>query len=230
MRPILTLLLLAACYAAANVAPGRWVEDRPGGAPTEHPTVTMSDEEVSVFFWDDVVLVEAWYDMTNAGSSGPVPMMLPMYFIYPDQGPDEDFEPWVRMSVNGEELETRAYLRPQFDEAGEWSATMVMALFRYEFPENSTTRLVATYLAPYVWREDGGCFEYPLGTGGGWHSPIGHGTLYLSPGPGADWDCVEDFGQKELPEPTFDGETAVWEFTDLEPPPDTCYWLKVKGP
>ncbi|MCX7021522.1 MAG: hypothetical protein NTW26_04455 [bacterium] len=229
MRPTLTILLLAVLPAAADVAPGRWVEDRPEGATLEHPTVSMSDEEVTVFFWEDVVLVEAWYDMTNTGPSGQTPMMLPMYFIYPDRGPDEDFEPWVRISVNGEELETRAFLRPQFDEAGEWSATMVMALFRYDFPTGETTRLVASYMAPYVWWEDGGCFEYPLGTGGGWHSAIGHGTLYLCPGPGADWGLVEDFGQKALPEPTFDGETAAWEFTDLEPPPDTCYWLKVSG-
>jgi len=229
MRTTLVVLLLATLPAAADVAPGRWVEDRPEGAALEHPTISMSDEEVTVFFWEDIVLVEAWYDMTNTGSTGQTPMMLPMYFIYPDQGPDEDFEPWVRVSVNGEELETRAFLRPQFDEAGGWSATLVMALFRYDLPPGETTRIVASYLAPYVWREDGGCFEYPLGTGGGWHSAIGHGTLALRPGPGADWDCVEDFGQKSLPEPTFDGETAVWEFTDLEPPADTCYWLRVRG-
>jgi hypothetical protein len=224
-----SLLLLSTVFnAAANVAPGRWVEERPGNVPREHPSISMSDEEVTVFFWEDVVLVEAWYDMTNLGPTGRTPLMLPMYFIYPAGGPEEEFEPWVRVSIDGEELDTRAFLRPQFDEEGEWTATMVMALFSCDFPPETTTRLVASYLAPYAWREGVGCFEYPLGTGGNWSEPIGHGTLHLRPGPGAGWELVEEYGEKDLPEPVFDGETVSWEFTALEPPPDTCYWLKVK--
>jgi hypothetical protein len=226
--PILLLLVFVPFHSTANVAPGRWVEERAENVLREHPAIAMSDEEVTVFFWEDMVLVEAWYDMTNDGLIGKTPLMLPMYFIYPDRGPDEDFEPWIRISAGGKEVDTRAFLRPQFDDTGEWVATLVMALFNCDFPAGGTTRLVASYLAPYVWTEDGGCFEYPLGTGGSWNSPIGHGTLHLRPGPGADWELVEEYGDKHLPEPTFDGEGVTWEFTALEPPPDTCYWLIIK--
>ncbi len=217
------LICLLSLTTLANIAPGRWVEESSTVERGEHPAITMADEEVTVFFWEDCVLVEAWYDMLNSGEIIDSTMLLPMYFEYP--GEASGFEPSVTVSINGEVLESQVGLRKQYDEAGKHTATMVVTLFRGRLPADTTTRFTVSYLAPYTAE---GCFEYPLGTGGGWRNPIGHGVLWLRPGPGADWNIVEEYGDVALPEPAFDGESVRWEFTELEPPPDTCYWLRVR--
>jgi len=224
LKHTLPLICLLALATLANIAPGRWVEESSTTERGEHPQITMADEEVTVFFWQDCVLVEAWYDMHNSGEVTRNAMMLPMYFEYPDEV--SDFEPSVTVSINGELLDSYIVRRKQYDEAGNHSATLVSALFRGgQLAAETTTRFTVSYLAPYTAE---GCFEYPLGTGGGWRNPIGHGVLWLRPGPGADWSIVEEYGDIALPEPSFDGEAARWEFTELEPPTDTCYWLRVK--
>ncbi|MBD3399633.1 MAG: hypothetical protein GF399_04810 [Candidatus Coatesbacteria bacterium] len=221
------IILLAAAATLANIAPGRWVEPSSYPVSREHPAITMADEEVWVWFWEDVVLVEAWYDMLVQRDFGRSRLFLPMYFSYPELPELGDFEPWVEVSIDGEAIPATAALREQRVD-GETVAVLVQAEFAHDF-EPGVSRIEVAYLAPYVWREtaDGlrGCFEYPLGTGGAWREPIGHGVLHLAPGPGADWELLHDYGDYHLPEPEVGEKEIRWEFTELEPPPETAYWI-----
>jgi len=224
---IIVSLLLLTCSTLANVAPGLWVEPSHYPVDREHPVVTMADEEVWVWFWEDEVLVEAWYDMEAHRDFGYSRLYLPMYFTFPELPETGEFEPWVEVIINGETVPVEAVLREQRID-GELSAILVQANFAYDF-DLGVSRIEVAYLAPYVWREtdDGlhGCFEYPLGTGGAWKEPIGHGVLHLAPGPGADWDLLYDFGDYHLPDPVVGEDEIRWEFTALEPPPETAYWI-----
>jgi len=226
-RPVILGVLLHVSLAAANVAPGLWVEPARYPVELEHPAVTMADEEVWVWFWEDSVMVEAWYDMAVHRDFGYSRLYLPMYFTYPELPETAEFEPWVAVRIEGVEVEAGVELRSQYRD-GAHVATLVQADFAHVFSPG-VCRIEVAYIAPYVWREtaegETGCFEYPLGTGGAWREPIGHGVLHLAPGPGADWDLLAAYGQRHLPEPEVTAEEVRWEFFELEPPPDTCYWI-----